>query len=170
MLEGRRYACTHRFQKVLTDNCKILTFTWGRGLFYIFAGSLMFSLSNMVDMLIGGYVMFMGFTSVVVGRHTASKLTDLKHSMGSAKAVKAKFNEMDVDNNGSLDSKELANLCASLGSPLDHNELCAALDLMDRDKNGNVSFEEFFEWFSGWNFEKGDAGFDDTYNQAQFAI
>ena len=71
----------------------------------MFAGSLMFSQFNLFDMAVGGWMCFVGFTAVVVGQHTANKLTDLKAKMASESVVKAKFNEMDKDGSGGLDSK-----------------------------------------------------------------
>ena len=70
---------------------------------------------------------------------------------------------MDRDGNGSLDSAELAELCKSLGSPLDHNELVAALNTMDTNNDGSVTYEEFFGWWSGWKHDGDSVG-------AQFAV
>ena len=136
-------------------NCKILTYTWGRGLLYMFEGSIMFSMYTFGDMLVGGFMFFVGFTSVTVGMHTARKLTELKRSLGSSEVVKSKFDEMDKDNSGTLDSKELAVLCKELGSELDHNELVAALSTMDKDGDGKITYEEFYGWWTGWKHDKG---------------
>lgn len=65
---------------------------------------------------------------------------------------------MDSDNSGTLDSAELAALCKALGSSLDHNELVAALNTMDKDGNGSISYEEFYGWWSGWKHEKESIG------------
>ena len=170
ILEGRKYSITHSFHAYIRDYAKFLTFTWGRGIFYCFSGSLMFSQVTMIDMLIGGYMIVVGLTSIIVGRHTASKLTSLRHSLSSEKVVKQKFQEMDKDGSGYLDSAELANLCASLGSPLDHNELCASLQVIDADKNGQISYDEFFAWWSGWSYDKADADYDDVTSRAQFGV
>ena len=143
-----------RFRKMVNEHAKFLTFTWGRGVFYFFAGSLMFSQMNLIDMLIGGWMCFTGFTSIVVGQATANKLVSLRKTLGSESVVKAKFSKMDADSSGNLDATELAALCKELGSPLDHNELVAALGCMDKDGNGKIEYEEFYEWWSG--FEKVD--------------
>jgi len=163
ILEGQDFSYLKRFRSILNENAKFLTFTWGRGLFYMFAGSLMVSQFNLFDMAIGGWMCFVGFTSVVVGATTANKLTDLKLSLASEKVVKEKFQEMDADGSGNLDSKELAQLCKSLGSSLDHNELEAALMTMDCNKDGQISFDEFMGWWAGWKHEKDDL-------KGQFAV
>jgi hypothetical protein len=163
ILEAQDYAFLKSFRATLNENAKFLTKTWGRGLFYFFAGSLMFSQFNLFDMLIGGWMCFTGFTSVIVGAATANKLTDLKKSMASESFVKKLFNEMDADSSGTLDSVELAALCKSLGSPLDHNELVAALTTMDTSGDGKISYEEFYEWWAGWKHEKDEL-------KGQFAV
>ena len=148
-----------RFRKMVNDNAKFLTFTWGRGIFYFFAGSLMFSQMNLIDMLIGGWMCFTGFTSIVVGQATANKLVELRKTLGSESVVKAKFNKMDTDKSGNLDAAELAELCKELGSPLDHNELVAALGCMDTDGNGKIDYDEFYAWWAGFkNVDRGSVG------------
>jgi len=158
ILEGQDLAFLTKFRAMLNEHAKFLTFTWGRGCFYFFAGSLMFSQMNLFDMAIGGWMCFTGFTSIVVGQHTANKLTDLKRTLGSESVVKSKFKKMDKDNSGSLNSAELASLCSDLGSPLDHNELVAAISTMDVDGSGTISYEEFYGWWAGWKHEKDTVG------------
>jgi hypothetical protein len=132
-------------------NLKVLTLTWGRGVFYFFAGSLMFSLCTVFDFLVGGFMCFVGFTHIVVGRVTAGKLSALRSTLSSESVLKSKFEQYDVDGNGTLDKVELANLCNDLGSPLDHNELVAALLVLDKNKDAQISFEEFKAWWTGWD-------------------
>ena len=43
ILEARSLPGLTKFRKTLNENAKFLTFTWGRGIFYFVAGSLMFS-------------------------------------------------------------------------------------------------------------------------------
>ena len=104
-------------------------------------------------MAIGGFMMFLGFTHIVVGNSTANKLSGLKGTLGSEKVVKSMFDKHDADKSGFLNSTELASLCKDLNSPLNHNELVCALDAMDSDQNGEITFEEFYNWWAGWSHE-----------------
>lgn len=50
--------------------------------------------------------------------------------------------------NNHTESAELAELCASLGSELNHNELVAAISVMDKDRNNKITYEEFYTWWA----------------------
>jgi Ca2+-binding EF-hand superfamily protein len=63
--------------------------------------------------------------------------------------VRGKFSQHDRNGDGSLDSEEFAALCAELGSPLTPAEVEAALLMLDTDRSGAVSIEEFLRWWSG---------------------
>ncbi len=154
VLEGQNWKFLTKFRLYLDEYAKFLTYTWGRGIFYVFSGSLMVSQFNLFDMAIGGWMVFVGLTSIAVGQHTANKLTDLKKTLGSEDYVKKKFKEMDKDGSGNLDSTELAALCKSLGSELDHNELVAAIGAMDKNGDGSIGYDEFYGWWSGWKHGK----------------
>ena len=56
------------------------------------------------------------------------------------------FQEIDVDNSGTLEPEELASLSRQLGHPLSAEELTAAMTEMDADGNGHVDFDEFLQW------------------------
>jgi hypothetical protein len=83
ILEGQDYKFLSGFRATLQEHAKFLTFTWGRGMFYVFAGSLMVSQFNLFDLAVGGWMVFTGATSIIVGGATANKLTELKKSMVS---------------------------------------------------------------------------------------
>jgi Ca2+-binding EF-hand superfamily protein len=53
-----------------------------------------------------------------------------------------------------LDSDELAELCAKLGSTLSTNQLEVFLRSLDKDHNGTVSLDEFLIWYAGGNAEE----------------
>lgn len=63
-------------------------------------------------------------------------------------AAQKVFKEFDRDGSGSIDTKELSDLCRKVGRPLTKKELGDALTVLDKDKNGTIDFEEFYNWFS----------------------
>ena len=50
---------------------------------------------------------------------------------------------------GALTAKELAQLCASLGSTLEPSELEAALTTLDKNSDGKIEYAEFIDWWRG---------------------
>ena len=65
------------------------------------------------------------------------------------KEAKKKFLEADLDRNGTLDSKELATLMATLGIVLSRRQLEATMCDLDSDGDGVISMREFLEWSQG---------------------
>ena len=57
------------------------------------------------------------------------------------------FADIDVDNSGALDKDELDMAARKLGVALTQREIDAGFAAMDNDGNGEVDFDEFFEWF-----------------------
>ena len=62
--------------------------------------------------------------------------------------VRATFDRYDADGSDSIDLKELANVVLDLGVNLDEAELNGAMEALDADSSGHVSFAEFLPW---WN-------------------
>jgi len=58
------------------------------------------------------------------------------------------FNHFDLDGNGRMDTKELANLLTSLGGDDAADGLDAAIAALDSDGNGTIEFDEFVEWWT----------------------
>lgn len=61
--------------------------------------------------------------------------------------IKARFDEADKDGGGTLDAAELREVCADLGLILDDDELEAALAILDENGDGDISLEEFYDWW-----------------------
>ncbi len=57
------------------------------------------------------------------------------------------FKAVDADGSGLLDKNEVAQLAASAGKHLSAIELDAAMAEMDEDNSGEVSFDEFAQWY-----------------------
>lgn len=76
----------------------------------------------------------------------------LKGAIGSNRssnenALRQTFNELDVDNSGTLDHQEVVLLADKLGRPMDEETMAKAIKLMDQDGDGVVDFPEFLAWW-----------------------
>ncbi len=89
----------------------------------------------------------MGVLFMVAGIAAGAQLEKLRKTFQSKVALKEAFDNADVDNSGALDSAELAQLASSLGSDLTPRQLEVAIDLLDSDRDGTVSYEEFCAWW-----------------------
>lgn len=58
------------------------------------------------------------------------------------------FKAFDRDGSGSIDRAELARLLEALGQPIDEDELDVALDVIDANHSGRISWEEFKAWWT----------------------
>jgi len=57
------------------------------------------------------------------------------------------FQEADTDGSGNIDAAELKVLGNALGLKWTRHEAKEVLADLDKDKNGSIDFEEFFDWF-----------------------
>jgi hypothetical protein len=62
--------------------------------------------------------------------------------------VREIFSTYDRDGSGSIDRAELSRLLEALGSSPSEEELAIALDVVDANRSGKVSWREFIAW---WN-------------------
>ena len=63
-------------------------------------------------------------------------------------SIRKAFDEADTDGNGTLDKEEVADLMRSLmDTPPTAEGMDAIFNLLDLDGSGDVSFEEFTEWW-----------------------
>ena len=62
--------------------------------------------------------------------------------------VREIFDHYDRDGSGSIDRGELARLLEALGAAASEEELSIALDVVDADRSGKVSWSEFIAWWT----------------------
>ena len=79
--------------------------------------------------------------------HAKAKLDKMKGHVKDEAEVRKLFKAADKDRTGSLTPAELADLCKSLGSELDQNELEAAMACLDTDGSGVIKYGEFYTWW-----------------------
>lgn len=80
------------------------------------------------------------------GAEARAEMTRVADRMNQLREV---FESMDADNSGSLDHEEITEMIAKhLGMKLKPAELEEALKQMDDDSSGEVSFSEFYAWWT----------------------
>ena len=58
------------------------------------------------------------------------------------------FRTYDRDNSGSIDRREFARLLEALGMGITEEELAVAIDVVDQNHSGKISWPEFRAWWS----------------------
>ena len=129
-------------------HAKFLEFTWGRGALYFFCGSLQVSNWNMLDWAVGGFMIFVGITAIGVGIAAARDLRLLKSSIKNKRQLNEKWKQHDVDHNGVLDVKELTAFIRDANVDMSRNEVAACMLALDKNFDENISYEEFYSWWS----------------------
>ena len=162
VLEGKMFMPSKSvsgYQQKLFSLVKCLQFVWGRGLLYIFAGTLQLSQMTFLNMVSGGYMCFIGIISLLVGHSSHNKLTQLRASIADEAVLRKKFKEHDKDSDQALNLLEFQSFITDLGLEMDHNELVAAFSVIDSRDTGKVALNEFKEWWSGFESrESADSG------------
>lgn len=152
-LEGRSFGVPTSLSERVRKYALFLNYVWGRGGFYVFAGSLQFSQLNLVDMVVGAYMCFVGVTYIIIGNSTAKKLSEIRKNMVSEEVVKEKFKEADVDNNGLLTEAGFKILTESVGMTLSVHELHTAFSVVDLNHDDRITYEEFIAWWTQWSVD-----------------
>jgi hypothetical protein len=127
--------------------CKFLEYTWGRGVFFFFVGSLQCTNFNMLDWAVGGYMMFVGVTAIIAGLAAAKNLKLLKFSIKNEEELKQKWEQYDINGDGSLDVKELSVFIRDTGITMTTNQIASTYMTLDKNFDEKLTFEEFYMWW-----------------------
>jgi len=63
--------------------------------------------------------------------------------------VHSAFNELDSNKSGSIDREKLRNLLLRLGDRPTEGDLADAMKDLDKNRDGQITFDEFKEWYNG---------------------
>ena len=135
-------------QAALHAQARFLRFRWGRGILFFFAGSLQFSHWSVLNVIVGGIMMLLGLISIGTGRRAAEKLGELRRSIPDENALQRNFTAHD-SLNGFLSVNDFISLVGSLGLEFGPNETEAAFAAIDLDNDGQISYEDFKQWWYG---------------------
>ena len=58
------------------------------------------------------------------------------------------FDHFDKNQNGKIESNELAALLDALGAEMSESEVATGLHALDEDGNGTIEFDEFAAWWA----------------------
>lgn len=149
LLEYKEMIFTDSWLRVIRREALFLYRPYGRAGFYFFVGILEVVKGGLIGFIIGIYTAFIGAIIYRGSRQATRALDELKRQGKFTEAdIVRKFHEFDKSGKGQLDVKDLSKLCESLGYSLNRNELESALFILDGNRNGKISLEEFKYWWS----------------------
>lgn len=77
---------------------------------------------------------------------SAAAAAKVSAEVANVNTLRAMFNEIDTDGNGTLDRDEIDEMAQILGMKFNGAQMDAAWAFMDRDGSGEVDFDEFKKW------------------------
>ncbi|GAB5357447.1 hypothetical protein AAMO2058_000375500 [Amorphochlora amoebiformis] len=136
---------------------RFLTTTGGRGLFYMYVGSLILAKWTLLSLGVGGYMFAVGCMYVFTScSNRDSRGEELRKFEGESKQkgaaevkenIKAVWANLDPENDGAIYTIQLGKLCKELGNPLSKEDLREAKKQLDPDKVGEIEFTDFLSWW-----------------------
>lgn len=135
---GTKLSFMSRVTGKIYRNAKFLTYLWGRGIVYFVAGSLEVSQREFLDLIVGGYVCFVGILFIVIGRRAGKKLASVRRTACTAEQLQENFAKADLDGKGSLTVSQFGELTKSLGLDLNQREVEAAFMQLDYSQTGRL--------------------------------
>lgn len=155
VLEVKTLFCTRYCKARLDYWLRILSRVWGRGLFYLLVAGMQFTQKSLLGYACGAALLFCAVLSLAVSRAASKKLAALHNRLvagfgdKSPGGVRAAFDRADSNKDDALDAVEFAQVASSLGTELTNDELEAVFGLLDSDRSGTISFQEFEAWWKG---------------------
>lgn len=85
--------------------------------------------------------------TIVDDKNDVEVKTVLRREDINLKTCKASFDKYDVNGSGEIDIRELQQLTRALGLSLDRESINNAMFELDANRNGSISFDEFWSWW-----------------------
>ena len=126
---------------------KFLEFTWGRGLLYVFVGTLQVANGNLIDWLVGTFMVLVGTTAGISGIQTAHALRRFRMTIKDERDAKAKFRSYDVGNKGYLTLPELQKWLHDAGFTMSTNQGVSAYLAINKNFDDKLLQDEMVEFW-----------------------
>jgi hypothetical protein len=153
ILEGKDMILSTNLQNRIYKYALFLKFLWGRGCLYFICGTLQLYQIDLLNLVSGGYMCFVGVLFIVVGQRTAYKLKSLRKSLYSEQTLHEKFVQADIDGDEGLDLHQFRNLTLSLGLDMTRRETEAAFSHIKNTDKEKLSYGEFQAWWTDTDVE-----------------
>ena len=127
---------------------KFLEYTWGRGLLFLFVGTLQAANGNVVDWCVGAFMALVGTVACVAGVKTAHDLRRFRMTMENERDVNSKFRTYDAGNKGYLTLPELRQWIQDAGFDMSPNEVVSAYLALNTNFDDQLSCKEVVHWWA----------------------
>jgi Ca2+-binding EF-hand superfamily protein len=107
---------------------------------------------------------FVGFIYFTVSQAIARKIKSLRQKLYSEEQIRAIFNKADKDGDKTLNVEDFNKVIVELGLQLDKREAEIAFEGIDKNNDGLIDFDEFYN-----NFWK-EGEFNETKFQFALAV
>eukprot|EP01043_Picozoa_sp_COSAG02_P003261 COSAG02_NODE_79_length_40228_cov_18.435762_16_plen_1241_part_00 len=107
----------------------------------------------MIDMdAFGNEVTFDGFVAWALGSTSGARATTLlksrvEHRKKEVAAVGQIYDQLDQDGDGMLDRSDFTAFLTHVGLSLNDQEIYLLWGRLDRDRSGQIGFQEFYDWY-----------------------
>jgi hypothetical protein len=148
LLESKQLHLPQKYLDQLFHYALFLKYVWGRGVLYLFAGSLHLLLQgSIMDYIVGAMIVLVGIVYIVVGKMATQKLKTLRNSLHSDAQLKNKFAHLDTTKTG-LTLDQFKVLTDQLGLDLNHREAEIIFLHLDKSADGLLTYPEFEGWWT----------------------
>uniref|UniRef100_A0A7S2XB37 EF-hand domain-containing protein n=1 Tax=Lotharella oceanica TaxID=641309 RepID=A0A7S2XB37_9EUKA len=154
VMDISQFMCTAGMKSWIEKEFKILTRLWGKGIFYIFIGTLLLWQWGLIPIIVGSYMMLVGILMILISFQSGRKLGSLRQKLVAQTdmEVEEAFKKYDKDGNGWISDAEFKDLAREHEISLNANEMDAAKNILDTDRNGKIDKNEFRVWLTTERF------------------
>jgi calmodulin len=148
LLEFKNQLMIEKYRSFIERELHILYTPYGRGGFYILAGTFVLAAGGFMNFCVGAFSIAVGGFAVISAKQAQDALGKLLDDQYTESEIRSHFNKFDKDRSGALDSKEMKELYQDLlSTTLTDAQLDAAIFAMDKNHNGMIEREEFLDWW-----------------------